>query len=138
MHYSIPVDFSFQQLNPKSKRSNMASTFTSLTYHVVDSTKYRRPTIATDWQTDLYEYIVGMIREREGMAIQIGGMADHIHILTNLSPKLAIVDVLREIKVVSRKWINDRGLVSNRFEWQTGYGAFSVSHSQSSDVQAYV
>ena len=71
-------------------------------------------------------------------ALHIGGMPDHIHILAKLSPKLAIMDVLRDIKAVSSKWVNDRQLVRGRFEWQTGYGAFSVSQSQFDVVRTYI
>ena len=116
----------------------MASTFTNLLYHIVYSTKHRRETIATEWQADLYAYIGGIIKERDGISLEIGGMPDHIHILAKLSPKLAIMDVLRDIKAVSSKWVNDRQLTRGRFEWQTGYGAFSVSQSQFDVVRTYI
>ena len=107
-------------------------------YHIVYSTKHRRETIATEWQADLYAYIGGIIKERDGISLEIGGMPDHIHILAKLSPKLAIMDVLRDIKAVSSKWVNDRQLTRGRFEWQTGYGAFSVSQSQFDVVRTYI
>lgn len=116
----------------------MASTFTNLLYHIVYSTKYRSDTIAPAWQADLYAYIGGIIKERDGIPLEIGGMPDHIHILTKLSPKLAIMDVLRDIKAVSSKWVNDSQLSRDRFEWQTGYGAFSVSQSQVDVVRTYI
>ena len=116
----------------------MASTFTNLLYHIVYSTKYRRGTIAAAWQPDLYAYIGGIVKERDGILLEIGGMPDHIHILAKLSPKLAIMDVLRDIKAVSSKWINERQLSHGRFEWQTGYGAFSVSQSLADVVRAYI
>ncbi len=116
----------------------MASTFTNLLYQIVYSTKYRQPTIAVEWQPDLYDYIGGLIRERDGINLQIGGMPDHIHVFAKLSPKLAIMDVLRDIKALSCKWVNDRGLLTERFEWQVGYGAFSVSHSNVDTLRNYI
>lgn len=116
----------------------MASTFTNLLYHIVYSTKYRRDTIAPIWQPDLYAYIGGIIKERDGILLEIGGMSDHIHILAKLSPKLAIMDVLRDIKAVSSKWVNERRFTLSRFEWQTGYGAFSVSQSHVEVVRQYI
>lgn len=116
----------------------MASTFTNLLYHIVYSTKYRRETIDPKWQPDLYDYIGGIIRDRDGIMLEIGGVSDHLHILAKLSPKLAIMDVLRDIKAVSSKWVNDRQLSPVRFEWQTGYGAFSVSQSHVDSVRAYI
>lgn len=116
----------------------MASTFTNLLYHIVYSTKFRRHTIAPTWQADLYAYVGGIIKERDGIPLEIGGMPDHMHILAKLSPKLAIMDVLRDIKAVSSKWVNDRRLSPERFEWQSGYGAFSVSQSQVAIVRPYI
>ena len=116
----------------------MSGTFTNLLYHIAYSTKYRQPTITTAWQADLYAYVGGLVRERDGITLEIGGVADHIHILAKLSPKLAIMDVLRDIKALSSKWVNDRQLVPNRFEWQSGYGAFSVSYSQVDKVREYI
>ncbi len=114
------------------------SSFTNLLYHIVYSTKHRQPLIALNWQDNLHKYIGGIIRERDGIAIEIGGMPDHVHILAKLSPKRAIMDVLRDIKAGSSKWANESGHVRGRFEWQTGYGAFSVSHSQVSRVVEYI
>lgn len=116
----------------------MASTFTNLIYQVVYSTKYRRPLIAPAWCDDLYAYIGGIIKERDGIPLLIGGMPDHIHVLAKLSPKLAIMDVLRDIKAVSSKWVNDGHRCHGRFEWQVGCGAFSVSHSQVEVVREYM
>lgn len=116
----------------------MASTFTNLLYHIVYSTKHRRPLIAPAWRDDLYAYVGGIIKERDGIPLEIGGMPDHLHILTKLSPKLAIMDVLRDIKAVSSKWLNEGHRSNGRFEWQVGYGAFSVSHSQVGVVCEYI
>ena len=116
----------------------MASTYTNLIYHIVFSTKFRRSTITTDWQPQLYEYFGGILREREGICLQIGGMPDHVHILAKLSPRIAIMDVLRDVKAVSSKWINDQRFTSDHFDWQIGYGAFSVSRSNVESVQQYI
>jgi putative transposase len=116
----------------------MASTFTNLIYHIVFSTKFRRSTIATAWQPQLYEYLGGILRERDGICLQIGGMPDHVHILAKLSPKIAIMDVLRDVKAVSSKWINDQRYMQDNFEWQIGYGAFSVSRSNVKSMQQYI
>ena len=116
----------------------MASTFTNLIYHIVFSTKFRRNAIATDWQPQLYAYLGGILRERDGICLQIGGMPDHVHILAKLSPKIAIMDVLRDVKAVSSKWINDQRFTMDHFDWQIGYGAFSVSRSNVESVQNYI
>jgi putative transposase len=116
-------------------------TFTCLTYHIVFGTKYRRKTIRPHFQEQLYEYIGGVIRKRGGHLIQIGGIEDHVHILANLPAKFAVSDVVRDIKSNASTWIHEMENASEsekRFEWQIGYGAFTVSYSQIPRIQAYI
>ena len=114
------------------------STFTNLLYHIIYSTKYRKPSIRSQWQDDLYGYIGGIVRDQKGTLLKIGGVDDHVHLLAKLSPTIAISDALRTIKANSSKWINERADVSRKFEWQSGYAAFSVSESQVSAVAHYI
>jgi putative transposase len=114
------------------------STYTNLLFHLIYSTKYRKPAIRPEWQDNLYGYIGGIIREQKGTLLKIGGVEDHVHLLAKLSPTIAISDVLRTIKTNSSKWINERGDVTRKFEWQSGYAAFSVSESQSPTVANYI
>ena len=112
--------------------------FTSLSYHIVFATKYRAATIIKPIQERLYEYIGGIIRAKNGHLIQIGGMPDHIHILARLSPALAVADVIRDVKANSSKWLNEQTDMKQLFEWQKGYGAFTVSYSRIESVQRYI
>jgi putative transposase len=114
------------------------STFTKLTYHIVFSTKYRHPLIQTALQKRLYKYIGGIIRAQNNHLIEIGGIEDHIHLLANLSPTKSISDTIREIKSNASKWSNELPDQTSRFEWQKGYGAFTVSHSQIESVRHYI
>ena len=114
------------------------STFTKLSYHVVFSTKYRQPLIHTALQKRLYDYIGGIIRSQQGHLIEIGGIEDHIHLLVCLSPIKAISDSIREIKANASKWVNEFPDQRNRFEWQKGYGAFTVSYSQIETIRHYI
>ena len=114
------------------------STFTSLTYHIVFGTKYRRLHITRNVQNDLYSYIGGIVRDERGHLLEIGGVEDHVHILADLSPAVAVSVMLRQIKAGSSKWLNERDDVNGRFEWQTGYGAFTVSQSQVPVVRRYI
>ena len=106
------------------------STYTNLLFHIIYSTKYRKPLIQSAWQDELYAYIGGIIREEKGTLLKIGGIVDHVHLLAKLSPTIAISDMLRLIKSNSSKWVNERPEVQAKFEWQSGYSAFSVSESQ--------
>ncbi|MDB2685738.1 IS200/IS605 family transposase [Mariniblastus sp.] len=114
------------------------STFTNLLFHIIYSTKYRKPTIHLDWRDDLFGYIGGIVREQKGTLLKIGGVVDHVLLLAKLGPTIAISDVLRKIKSNSSKWINERSNVSRKFEWQSGYAAFSVSESQAPAVTEYI
>ena len=112
--------------------------YTQLTYHVVYGTKYRRPSIAPKIRERMYEYIGGIIRGKKGHLLEIGGVADHVHILAHLSASLAVADVVRDIKANSSRWVNELSDTKQSFEWQKGYGAFTVSYSQVSKVGAYI
>ena len=75
----------------------------------------------------IFSYIGGVIRDMGGLAIEVGGRPDHIHILCSLPKSMAITDFVRVIKSSSSKWIKVLGPKYKEFSWQDGYGAFSVS-----------
>ena len=109
----------------------MGRTYTSLTYHIVFSTKYRQSLILPDFEEELYRYIGGIIRSKEGVQLEIGGTMDHVHIMAALPAKISVSDMLRFIKTNSSNWLNQRPGMENqqKFEWQPGFGAFTVSYS---------
>lgn len=112
--------------------------YTQLIYHIVFSTKYRHPSITAVLRERLYEYIGGTIRAKKGSLIEIDGVADHVHLLTQLSASIAIAEVVRDIKANSSRWINEQPDKKRVFEWQKGYGAFTVSYSRVPEVRAYI
>ena len=115
----------------------MAS-FTQLNYHIVFGTKYRRGTITDDVRERLYEYVGGTIRAIKGHLAEIGGVADHVHMLARLPPTLALSDVVRDMKANSSKWLSETSPAHRSFEWQKGYSAFTVSYSQIDVVRQYI
>ena len=117
----------------------MAHTFTSLTYHLIFSTKGRIACISPDLKPDLSAYLGGIIRELGGKALIVNGMEDHVHLLTQLSPISSISDVMRLLKTNSSKWVHEEKRIPHaQFGWQTGYGAFSVSKSKIDSVHKYI
>ena len=115
----------------------MPSTHTSLYYHIVFSTKYRVASIQESWQERLYSYLGGIIRGLKGTAAAIGGTSDHVHILARLGAVHRLADVIRDLKSDSSKWAHE--VVGARFfGWQDGYGAFSVSNSESEGLKQYI
>jgi REP element-mobilizing transposase RayT len=76
-------------------------------------------------------------RSEGGILLEVGGVADHVHLVVKLKPVLAVATALRVIKSNSSRWVNDTAGRNERFEWQTGYAAFSVSESQVEAVRRY-
>jgi len=116
----------------------MGSTLTHLVYHIVFSTKNRQNTVTPTLRETLYPYIGGIIRGEKGTALKIGGTKDHVHILAALPPTLTVSEALRCIKGNSSKWVNEGGSLKAHFEWQRGYGAFTVSESMVETVSRYI
>jgi REP-associated tyrosine transposase len=116
----------------------MAHTFTNLLSHVIFSTKDRAPSIKRELKRDLHAYMGGIIRELHGKAIMVDGTGDHVHLLLCMPPKLSLSETLRVIKSNSSKWVNEEHRQKPTFAWQTGYGAFSVSHSSVPSVVRYI
>lgn len=116
----------------------MPQSLTSLTFHIIFSTRDRRPFITPVIQQRIYDYIGGILAENNSRLLAAGGIADHIHLLVSLSKQLAVSDALRLIKANSSKWIHETFPKLRAFGWQTGYGAFTVSFSNISRVKTYI
>jgi putative transposase len=116
----------------------MANTYTSLHYHFTFSTKNREPWIKPEIETRVWEFIGGIARKHKMKAIQVGGIDDHIHALVLAPPTLAPSQIAQYFKGPSSKWIHEEFVKLELFEWQDGYGAFTVSKSQVSDLIKYI
>lgn len=116
----------------------MANTYTQLYIHLVCVVKHRSNLMAPSWRPELYKYITGIVTNKQQKLMVINGVADHVHILLGLSPDCAPSGIVRDIKANSSRWINEQCFVSGKFEWQSGFGAFSVSKSQVKRVANYI
>ena len=116
----------------------MSQSFTNLLYHLIFSTKDRRPLISAEYQPRLYDYIGGVIRGLGGISLGIDGVDDHVHVLAKLRPDKALSDVLRELKCNASGWMHNVFPRLADFSWQNGYAAFIVSQSNLSQVQRYL
>ena len=116
----------------------MPQSFTCLHYHIVFSTKDRRPMIGDDIRDRLYEYIGGILVENKSLLVAAGGMPDHIHILASISKERSIADAMRLVKTNSSKWVHETFPKNDSFAWQAGYGAFAVSYSSLDSVKKYI
>lgn len=116
----------------------MSHTYTQLLYHIVFATKDRRPWLAAEIRPRVHQYLGGAIRAEGGIAIIVGGVEDHLHILAQLRQDQSVADVLRNLKANSSGWIRETLAGMQDFAWQRGYSAFTVSHSQKERVRRYI
>jgi putative transposase len=116
----------------------MPNTYTQIHLQVIFAVKKRTALIQKEWKDELYKYITGIVQSYDHKLLAINGIADHLHIFFGMRPTQALSDLMQHVKQDSSKWINQKKFISERFEWQEGYGAFSYSKSQASRVIAYV
>ena len=116
----------------------MAQTLVNILVHVIFSTKERRHLIKPESQSALYAYMAGTMKNLDSPCLAIGGTSNHIHLLTALSKKAALSDVIGELKKSSSKWAKTKGPAYAHFAWQEGYGAFSIGRSQVEALKRYI
>ena len=116
----------------------MSHSYVSNLMHCTFSTKARYPFIDSDLESRLWPYMGGIARENRMKALAIGGTTDHLHALLSLPGMMSFAKAVQLIKGGSSKWINDTFPGTKKFEWQEGYGAFSVSASQVPKTIAYI
>ncbi len=116
----------------------MSHTYASNRIHAIFSTKQRQKRLREDIQPKLWAYIAGIARNHNFEAIEIGGAEDHCHALILLPAPMPLSKAVQTLKGCSSKWLNDTGAAGANFAWQEGYGAFSVSASQTDGVVEYI
>ena len=113
----------------------MSHSYSNNYVHVVYSTKDRKDLIPPEFEKRLYSYIAAVAREKKIALVAAGGMPNHSHILFLLPATMTLASAINTFKTNSSRFMHDQGLP---FQWQIGYGAFSVSVSQLDKVTAYV
>jgi len=113
----------------------MSHSYSSNRVHVIFSTKGRTQSIPDDFQPKLWAYMAGIAHNQDFETMIIGGVRDHIHALLVLPPTMPLSKAVQFLKGSSSKWINE---TEGSFAWQEGYGAFSVSASQTAAVVHYI
>jgi len=106
--------------------------------HLVFATKDRRPLLDDGIREELHRYACGTLSDLDSPALVINSVADHGHVLFNLHRTKALADVVMELKRGTSKWIKTKGAQFAAFQWQAGYGAFSVSQSAVTEVREYI
>jgi REP element-mobilizing transposase RayT len=117
----------------------MPQSLARVVLHVVFSTKHRAAFLKDpELRSKLHAYVAGALQQIDCQPVLVNGVEDHVHILCNLSRTITIAKLVEQAKVESSKWMKEQTSGSLDFQWQSGYGSFSVSQSNVEQVRAYV
>ena len=116
----------------------MPQSLSKVIVHVIFSTKDREPWLDSEVRPRMHAYLATVCRDLGAEFVHVGGVADHVHIVTTLPRTVSQAQLIEEIKKTSSKWIKALDARYRGFFWQRGYGAFSVSPSQLDSVVQYV
>ena len=111
----------------------MSHTYSHNLVHCVFSTKDRRNLISNP--DELWRYVAGLGHAKNIHVVAAGGTANHLHLLILLPQTITLAKAMQELKANTSRWLRE---TSNTFQWQEGYGAFSVSQSQRETVKEYI
>jgi len=126
-------------LQGRSPGSNpMSQSLAKNLIHLTFSTKDREPSLAPDAREGLHRYMAGILADLDSPALAINSVADHAHLLLNLSKNQSLANVVMELKRGSSKWLKTQGPRFCQFYWQGGYGAFSIGQSGVGGVKSYI
>ncbi len=106
--------------------------------HIIFSTKHRQPLIHPPYESELHAYLGGICKALECPVLAVGGYTNHVHILCMLSKKITLMQLLKELKANSSKWMKTKHPDLSNFYWQDGYGAFSVNPAEVEVVKTYI
>jgi REP element-mobilizing transposase RayT len=116
----------------------MPQSYTRIWIHTVWGTKHRLPYISNKVESMIHDFIREQFRMLGCPVRIIDGTPDHVHSLFLLSPTKSISDIIKQVKGSSSYFINENELIEEKFGWQNGYGAFSVSDSAVEAVYRYI
>ena len=115
----------------------MPQSLANILIHSIFSTKNREPLLCEkELRQRTHAYLAEVLKSLQCPALIVGGVADHVHVLSQLAKTQSIANVIEHIKTSSSKWLKTQGVPS--FGWQRGYGGFSVSQSHVASVVAYI
>lgn len=116
----------------------MSHSFSTIWIHAVWATKNREPILNSQLEKPLYSFLFSELKKMNCPGRIINGMPDHIHVLFLLSPQMSVSEVIKQLKGASSHWVNQQDFLSEKFAWQTGFAAYSVSESITEKVHEYI
>jgi len=114
------------------------SSYRQLLYHLVFRTKDSLPSIKQENVNQLYAYIGGIIKNKNSHLYRVNGVENHLHILTDLHPSIALADFMRELKVATSVWMKNSGFFPEFNGWAEGYGSFTCSYMDMARLIDYI
>ena len=114
------------------------STYTQIIYQIVYCTKNRERILTKPNREELFGYIRGVLKNKNCHLYCIGGIEDHIHILTHLHPSISLASLVKDIKLASSEFIKTNRLFPDFNGWQNGYGGFTYSYKDKNRLIEYV
>ncbi len=115
----------------------MSQSLSRVLVHLTFSTKRREAVIRAEVCPRLHAYLAGVLDNLDCPSLQVGGVADHVHLLFSLGRTVSQAGVVEKVKTASSRWMKAEGGPSNS-TWQGGYGAFSIGQSQTDTVIRYI
>ncbi|MDZ4659120.1 MAG: IS200/IS605 family transposase [Bythopirellula sp.] len=117
----------------------MSQSLSKILMHTVFSTKDRRAFLVDrNLREELHRYLGGILSKLDCQPIVVGGVADHVHLLSTLSRTCTVADMVKEVKRGSSLWLKTKSPELQEFAWQNGYGVFSIGFSQIREVHKYI
>jgi len=116
----------------------MPQSLAKLYVHLAFSTKHREPLLPAPLRAQMHAYLATVLKNQDSPAIKVGGTSDHVHALFRLSKNRTLAAIVEEIKTSSSKWAKTQGSAFVNFQWQSGYGGFSVSPADVEAVAEYI
>ena len=114
------------------------SSYRQILYHIVFRTKNSQKTLNIENSEELYKYIWGIIKNKKCVLYRINGIEDHIHILSDLHPSIALSDYVRDIKTATSIWLKEFGKFPKFEGWSDGYSAFTYAYRDKEMIVNYI
>ena len=114
------------------------STYTQILYQIVFSTWNREPTLSVTNREEVFKYVWGILKNKKCHLYRIGGVSDHLHILTHIHPTVSLASLDKDIKLASTEHIKNKNLFPDFSGWQEGYAAFTYAFKDKNRLIEYV
>jgi putative transposase len=121
-----------------SEANPMAQSLAKILVHLIYSTKNRKPLLPTTPYADLHKYASGIFKDQKCHLIEMNNVVDHVHALFELHRTTSVSDVVMHVKKGTSRWLKEQSPDFHDFDWQDGYGAFSIGRSQRVEVVSYI